>query len=71
MRLDEIVAGATVVGLAGSAPVEIVSIAEKNRWTQDAITFNAVATSWPEIVAASRDDSAAPTDNQSTFDFEE
>ncbi len=47
----------------------LFSIAERNGWTQDAIAFNQVATSWPEIIEASR---AAKTSNsQSEFDFEE
>jgi putative DNA methylase len=42
------------------------SIAENNGWTTDALSFNALATSWPEIVDASR--STAPT-TQAGFDF--
>lgn len=45
-------------------------LAETNGWTKDAISFNTLATSWPEIVDASR---AAPssTPAQSAFDFDE
>ena len=32
----------------------LFSIAEKNGWTQDALAFNTVATSWPDIVARAR-----------------
>jgi len=45
-------------------------VAETNGWTKDAISFNTLATSWPEIVDASRATSAA-TSTQSAFDFEE
>lgn len=48
----------------------LFSIAERNGWTQDALAFNGVATSWPDIVAASR--SAHATEGtQSAFDFTE
>lgn len=48
----------------------LYSVAEKNGWTKDAISFNAIATSWPEIVDASRAD-RGPTSSQSTFDFDD
>lgn len=47
----------------------LYGIADKNGWTQDAIAFNTVATSWPEIVEASRN--TQPTTTQSSFEFEE
>jgi putative DNA methylase len=34
-------------------------LAEGNGWTQDALLFNNVATSWPEIIEASREAPAA------------
>ncbi|TXH27606.1 MAG: DUF1156 domain-containing protein [Mycobacterium sp.] len=46
-------------------------IAEGNSWTKDALSFNNVVTSWPElldIAAATRTESA---ETQSTFDFDE
>jgi putative DNA methylase len=46
-------------------------IAEGNGWTKDALSFNNVVTSWPElldIAAAARTESA---ETQSTFDFDE
>lgn len=47
----------------------LFSIAEKNGWTKDALSFNSLATSWSEIVAASR---TAPTpETQRAFDFDE
>ncbi len=49
----------------------LFSIAEKNRATQDAIAFNTIATSWPDIVDASRNAPAPPTPTQATLDFEE
>lgn len=49
----------------------LFSIAEKNRATQDAIAFNTIATSWPDIVDASRNVPTPPTPTQATLDFEE
>ncbi|MCI1262626.1 MAG: DUF1156 domain-containing protein [Tetrasphaera jenkinsii] len=48
----------------------LFSIAEKNGWTKDAIAFNTLATSWPDLLDASR---AAParTDTQTAFDFDD
>jgi putative DNA methylase len=43
------------------------SIAEKNGWTKDALSFNTLATSWSEIIDASR--SASPSISQTVFDF--
>jgi putative DNA methylase len=47
----------------------LFSIAEKNGWTKDALAFNGVATSWPEIVEASR--VAQPAGTQAAFDLDE
>ncbi|WP_205874822.1 DUF1156 domain-containing protein [Mycobacterium camsae] len=44
-------------------------IAEANSWTKDALSFNSLVTSWPEIIAAAR--SEKPTTSQGSFDFEE
>ena len=45
-------------------------IAEQNNWTKDALSFNTLVTSWPDIIDASRGrpDSRSA---QSTFDFTE
>jgi putative DNA methylase len=48
----------------------LFSIAEKNGRTQDALSFNTVATAWPDIVEAARG-SATPRGEQSVFDFDE
>lgn len=48
----------------------LFSLAEKNGWTKDALAFNTLATSWPDIVAASRT-TAAPLSAQGSFEFEE
>ncbi|MFV8277338.1 DUF1156 domain-containing protein [Mycobacteroides abscessus] len=45
-------------------------IAESNGWTKDALSFNALVTSWPEILDVVRSD-APPADAQSEFDFTE
>jgi len=44
-------------------------VAEANGWTKDALSFNSLVTSWPEIVDAARSES--PTTSQGSFDFEE
>lgn len=44
-------------------------VAEANGWTKDALSFNSLVTSWPEIIDAAR--SEMPTTSQGSFDFEE
>lgn len=48
----------------------LFSIAEKNGWTQDALAFNTVATSWPDVVQAARSVQTG-SGEQAAFDFEE
>ncbi|GJF18941.1 hypothetical protein NGTWS1803_08550 [Mycolicibacterium cyprinidarum] len=45
-------------------------IAESNGWTKDALSFNSLVTSWPEISDAARKDTSAGS-SQSAFDFDE
>lgn len=45
-------------------------IAESNGWTKDALSFNTLVTSWPEIIDAARGAHAERSSEQSTFDFE-
>lgn len=45
-------------------------IAEGNGWTKDALSFNSLVTSWPEILEVARS-VKAPTQTQSAFDFDE
>ncbi|GAB4662034.1 DUF1156 domain-containing protein [Mycobacterium avium subsp. hominissuis] len=45
-------------------------IAEGNGWTKDALSFNNLVTSWPEIFDAARSEKPTTT-SQSSFDFEE
>jgi putative DNA methylase len=45
-------------------------IAESNGWTKDAISFNSLVTSWPEISEAARADTSVAS-SQSAFDFDE
>ncbi len=47
----------------------LYSIAEKNGWTKDALSFNTLATSWPDIVDASRS-VGVNADDQAAFEFE-
>lgn len=62
--------GAVDPGLVKELAFLLFAIAEKNGWTKDAIAFNTLASSWTEIVEASR--TAPPrTSKQSAFDFEE
>ncbi len=44
-------------------------VAEANGWTKDALSFNSLVTSWPEIIDAAR--SITPTTSQGSFDFED
>lgn len=44
-------------------------VAEANGWTKDALSFNSLVTSWPEIIDAARSDK--PATSQGSFDFEE
>ena len=50
----------------------LFSLAEKNGWTKDALSFNNLATSWPEIVEAARTsrDSAGGS-QQGALDFDD
>lgn len=45
-------------------------IAESNGWTQDALSFNSLVTSWPEILEVARN-VKGPTADQGAFDFAE
>ncbi|MGV7375132.1 DUF1156 domain-containing protein [Mycobacterium kansasii] len=45
-------------------------IAEGNGWSKDALSFNNVVTSWPEIFDAARSEKPRTT-SQTSFDFEE
>ena len=45
-------------------------VAEANGWTKDALTFNTLVTSWPEILEVARAERPL-TDTQRTFDFTE
>lgn len=45
-------------------------IAEGNGWTKDALSFNTLVTSWPEIFDVARGDKP-PVSAQSAFDYEE
>lgn len=45
-------------------------IAEGNAWTRDAISFNTLVTSWPEILEVARS-AKKPATDQAAFDFDE
>lgn len=44
-------------------------VAESSGWTKDALSFNTLVTSWPEILEVAR--SAKPVMSQSAFEFDE
>ena len=44
-------------------------IAESNGWTKDALSFNNLVTSWPEILETARSE-ASPASVQAGFDFD-
>lgn len=44
-------------------------IAEGNGWTKDALSFNALVTSWPETIEVSRMSAKTDRRHQGTFDF--
>ncbi|MED5801675.1 DUF1156 domain-containing protein [Gordonia sp. Z-3] len=46
-------------------------IAEGNSWAKDALCFNTLVTSWPEIIEVARSASKPSGGAQSAFDFEE
>ncbi|OCB34494.1 hypothetical protein A9X02_22590 [Mycobacterium malmoense] len=46
-------------------------IGEGNGWTKDALSFNNLVTSWPEILDAARSESKHDSGVQSALDFEE
>jgi len=45
-------------------------VAESNGWTKDALSFNTLVTSWPEILDVARS-AKQPTQTQGGFDFDE
>ncbi|TWE13176.1 DUF1156 domain-containing protein [Rudaeicoccus suwonensis] len=45
-------------------------VAEGNGWTKDALSFNTLVTSWPEILDVARS-AKKPSQTQSAFDFDE
>jgi putative DNA methylase len=46
-------------------------IAEGNGWTKDALSFNNLVTSWPEILDLARAQQRRPTNAQGAFEFDE
>jgi putative DNA methylase len=44
-------------------------IAESNGWTKDALSFNGLVTSWPEVLEVARSDHSQTSSSQSSFDF--
>ncbi len=48
----------------------LFSIAEKNGWTSDALAFNSLATSWPDVTSAAKSIPARRGPLQAALDFE-
>jgi len=46
-------------------------VAESNGWTKDALSFNGLVTSWPEVLDVARSDRSQSSNSQSSFDFSE
>lgn len=46
-------------------------IAEGNGWTKDALSFNTLVTSWPEILELARSEGREPGSSQGAFEFDE
>lgn len=61
--------GAVDLDLVKELAFLLFSVAEKNGWTKDAISFNAVAQSWGDVVDASK--TAPKPHEQGEFDFSE
>jgi putative DNA methylase len=59
--------GAVDLDLVKELAYLLFQVAEKNGWTKDAISFNDVATSWPELLDAGRQ--SLQTDTGVTLDF--
>lgn len=62
--------GAVDLDLLRELAYLLARVAEKNGWTKDAISFNAIATSWPELMDAARSNTGE-TYAASTLDFGE
>lgn len=45
-------------------------VAEGNSWTKDALSFNSLVASWPEILEVARS-AKQPIQTQSAFEFDE
>ena len=57
--------GAVDLDLVKELAFLLFSLAEKNGWTKDALSFNALATSWPDIIdAMKRAEDSGPRDTQ-------
>jgi putative DNA methylase len=64
--------GAVDLDLVKELAFLLFSLAEKNGWTKDALSFNALATSWPDIVdAMKRAEGSGQRDTQDSFEFGE
>ena len=83
LETDGVAAAGTFLGHAVSRPDGAVapdlvkelafllfSLAEKSGWTKDALAFNTLATSWPDILDAARAGAPEPTTPQGVMDFD-
>lgn len=60
--------GGTDPALVKELAFLLFSIADANKWARDAISFNNVVTSWPDVLAASRAD-AGPSEPALTLEY--
>lgn len=63
--------GAVDLDLVKELAYLLFQVAEKNGWTKDAISFNAIATSWPELLDAGREAKPEAQSRSVTLDFDE
>ena len=63
--------GAVDLDLVKELAYLLFQVAEKNGWAKDAFTFNAIASSWGDLLDAGRAAPALATDTSATLDFEE
>ncbi len=62
--------GAVDLDLVKELAYLLFQVAEKNGWTKDALSFNAIASSWGDILDAGRNIAAAPESEAGMFDFD-
>ena len=62
--------GAVDLDLVKELAYLLFQVAEKNGWAKDALSFNAIASSWGDILDAGRESAPAPANPAATLDFD-